>query len=343
MKSTQLGDSKLATNEKSDLKICLIGLKSDCIDEGFRSVFHHITNIVSTKFKKIVIQPTEIIIDWKSLEKLEKFKPHIVHYFTSPTIRSLFFLQSLQILTGFTTVSILSALQPKLSFPHLLRVIRPDLVLTCSSKSLYAFRKYGCESFFLPVGVSLKKFRPLGEESREKLRVRYGVQDKFAILHVGHIKKNRGVQHLAQLQQGNNQVIIVSSVSQPIERDVYDFLLKKKVRILREYFANIEEIYNLADCYVFPTTDPLGSIELPLSVLEAMACNLPVICTRYGGIPDLFREGQGLFFIDRSEELQDAIEVVKSGNISPRTREKVRPFDWQNIGLMLEKIYLKLI
>ena len=61
-----------------------------------------------------------------------------------------------------------------------------------------------------------------------------------------------------------------------------------------EYITHLEEIYALSDCYVFPTTDRRYCVEMPLSVLEAMSCNLPMLTTRFGALPGVFEEASGL-------------------------------------------------
>jgi len=57
------------------------------------------------------------------------------------------------------------------------------------------------------------------------------------------------------------------------------------------YIKKIEEIYQLSDCYIFPITFEGGGISILLSVLEAMACNLPVVTTKFGGLPAIFKGG----------------------------------------------------
>ena len=36
---------------------------------------------------------------------------------------------------------------------------------------------------------------------------------------------------------------------------------------------------------MFSTVDPKACIETPLSVLEALSCNIPVITTKFGSLP----------------------------------------------------------
>jgi glycosyltransferase involved in cell wall biosynthesis len=107
-------------------------------------------------------------------------------------------------------------------------------------------------------------------------------------------------------------------------------LARAGVKVWREYIANIEEIYQLSDCYLFQVSSKTAAIELPLSVLEAMACNLPVITTRYGALGDLFSEGDGFLFAQDPEEMLERISLVREG-ISCRTREMVEPYTWANV------------
>jgi len=113
--------------------------------------------------------------------------------------------------------------------------------------------------------------------------------------------------------------------------------------VWNKYFENIEEIYGIADCYAFPTTDETASIGIPLTVLEAMACNLPVITTKFGGLPRIFREGEGLFFLKNQPRLPEFLENINESRLVcrnwVRTRKKVLPYSWDKIAERFESIY----
>ena len=70
------------------------------------------------------------------------------------------------------------------------------------------------------------------------------------------------------------------------------------IRIMEGYIPCIEEIYQMSDVYFFPVKTMGHCIDIPLSCLEAAACNKPVITTEYGEMSE-FSETPGFYFIDR--------------------------------------------
>jgi len=190
---------------------------------------------------------------------------------------------------------------------------------------------FGCWVKLVPSGVDLERFHPITEERKLGLWSKYGVDaDKFAILHVGH--RNRNIQILKELQRDNNKVLVVGSTSTEQDEDLVDELRIAGVRVVTTYLQNIDEIYQLSDCYVFPVTSETASIEVPLSVLEAMACNLPVVTTRYGGLSTMFNgEGNELFFVEKLKDLSNKVEKVKKFNYS-ETRRMIEPYSWGEVA-----------
>jgi glycosyltransferase involved in cell wall biosynthesis len=145
------------------------------------------------------------------------------------------------------------------------------------------------------------------------------------------MNQGRNIKALEQIQNNGNQVLIAGSTffshDAPLIRD----LEAHGIRFLTGYLDQIEEVYQLADCYVFPTLSEKACISQPLSVLEAMACNLPVVSTRFGGVPDLFPDEKGgLLYVENTSELAAKVSQVRQSfrDISPRTREMVEAYSW---------------
>jgi glycosyltransferase involved in cell wall biosynthesis len=107
-------------------------------------------------------------------------------------------------------------------------------------------------------------------------------------------------------------------------------------RLAAEHPQCIEFLGHVAD----PCRDLLPSVDvfvlmtsndgLPMAIIEAMSCGIPVIATRIGGIPDTVMDGETGFLIDRtSQALVDAIgKILAEREILTRlSRNTLRRFD----------------
>ena len=88
--------------------------------------------------------------------------------------------------------------------------------------------------------------------------------------------------------------------------------------------------------------ESIRAIEIPLSVLEAMACNLPVITTKFGGLPDLFEDGNGFYFVDSVDEIAKHLKIIQDNDIQPDNEMKLEKLSWESIGIELNKLYNEL-
>jgi len=225
---------------------------------------------------------------------------------------------------------------------NLIPFLVPDLVLVQSPGLLKQLCRLGCRVDLIPSGVDLQMFHPVAKQRKLELMNKHGIDvDRFTILHVGHINRKRNIHILKELQRDSSQVIVVGSTSTEQDKDLADELRIAGMKVIRSYVENIEEIYQLSDCYIFPVTSNTASIEVPLSVLEAMACNLPVVTTRYGGLPTMFNgEDNGLFFLDKLKDLSNKVERVKQLN-HYETRRMVEPYSWREVAKRILELLQK--
>lgn len=334
------------------MNVCLIGNFSETLDEGMKVIaqclaqelvkYHHVLKVSMYKAFRFDV--------WR---KLSKFHPDILHYVSGPSPFSFMILWALQVSCRVQSHhpinAVMSATQPWLPFNSIsfLRKFKPNLLIVQSNRNEEYFRRMGFYVKYLPNGVDVKRFTPVKERQKEELRTKYGFGDnEFIILHVGPIRANRGLdvmKHVANVK--DCRVLIVGSTSSPAKKSVFLDLVKSGCIVWRKYIKSIPEIYQLADLYVFPVEDQFGSIDVPLSVLEAMACNLPVITTRFGGFPRMFSEEDGFFFVKSRHELPQAVGEVRSHILGRRvdTRTKVMPYSWDNISRILSRYYQDLL
>jgi glycosyltransferase involved in cell wall biosynthesis len=208
-------------------------------------------------------------------------------------------------------------------------LVQPDLVLVQSERTRGLLEGLGYRTTFSTPGVDTDRFRPVDGATGDALRRRYGIpSDSYAILHVGHLRRERNVQALSALQHGDgNQVIVVGSSSTRQERALVGELIQAGVHVIDEYISDIAQVYQMADCYVFPTRSEMSAIDVPLSVLEAMACDLCVVTTPFGGLPALFEGGPGFRYVEGAAEMPQAVAACKRVE-RPGTREMVAPYTW---------------
>jgi glycosyltransferase involved in cell wall biosynthesis len=100
------------------------------------------------------------------------------------------------------------------------------------------------------------------------------------------------------------------------------------------------------DCYgrTYAAPELMG-----LTLLEAMGCGTPAICSRVGGMPEFIRHGETGFIFDQIEELagylrllaEDPALVERMGRAARRSVEQ--EFDLRVVGAKLVAIYDDLI
>jgi glycosyltransferase involved in cell wall biosynthesis len=277
-------------------------------------------------------------LDLRLRTRIKEFRPDVILYIprgpAGPS--SLLFARVLKWYGGRADVVILapqtkglkSALSRKCA-----PLLKPDLILTTSGRDQQEFASLGCPAQFVPLGVDVERFTPATPSRKIELRRTHALSEgDFVVLHVGHIREGRNIGVLEHLQGQGTQVLIAGSTFFPAEAALAHQLEARGVRFLKQYFDHVEEMYQLADLYIFPTVSEEACIGQPLSVLEAMASNLPVVSTRFGGLPDLFpSEGGGLFYADGTSEIAAKTEYVRDNlsRIHPRTRELVEPYSWE--------------
>lgn len=327
------------------MRICLIGEYSGNLDEGMREVSSYFAEEL-TKQHQVITLDLRNAFTKTFWESIRNFNPEIIHYIHGPSVKSFILLKLISFYCR-DAKTVMSAMHPGFSFlsKRVIPMFKPDVILVQSIETEEKFKKLGCETEFMPCGVDVERFKPVTEKAKEELRGKYEIEkEKFVILHVGSIKEGRNVQLLEKLQKENNQVIVVGAVSTEINKNLTRQLKKSGCLVWTKYFKNVEEIYALSDCYVFPVPpmNKLNSIEMPLSVLEAMSCNLSVITTKFGVLPRVFEGEDGLFFVENKKNIFTALDEIKNG-VKVETREKVLPYSWDNVVKRLVGIYERLI
>lgn len=325
------------------------GAKKLAVALGTSLQHHHDVRVVSTEgpLKQPGVHwtpaPSRTFLGKALRSDLQKHKPEVLLYVSRRSATFASFLRA-RLLKAYYPDSqvVLFGLQTRRHPAWQQKIIRrilPDFVAVQSTENRDYLASLGCRTALVPSGVDLDRFAPVSDDRRKELRKAYGLDvDRPIVLHVGHLVTGRGISVLGDLaRRGTCQVVLVASGSSIQEQTLRDDLRAAGVVVLTEYVPRIEELYQLADCYLFPVTSTDNAIEAPLSVLEALACDLPVITTRFAGLPGMFgnESRPGFTFADSSDALIHETLKQCAAGARPPARELVERYSWESVALDL--------
>jgi glycosyltransferase involved in cell wall biosynthesis len=196
----------------------------------------------------------------------------------------------------------------------------PTLGAYASERLRSAHREVVRHSCVLPPAVDCARFHP-SDDAKAKIREELGIPTSAPmVLHVGHLRSSRGLEPLAALAaEGGVNVVVVASTATEADAEVETRLRTAGVLIKREFLPAIERWYQAADVYLFPVTDLQGSIEIPLTVLEAMACGCPVAAAPFGGLPSLFASSESFRFAPAAQLAATVEDMIGVDGLPNRT------------------------
>ena len=324
-----------------ELRVLLVGDTQGNDDEGMKRIARQLSAALQGECGIVA----DVVSVREATNKLDSVD--IVHYVAGPSYRSVLFAawckrRNRQIRT------ILTFTNPRwgLVADAAIRLFTPDSVLVQSNSWRQWAIRWGAPFRMIPVsGVDLDRFRSVSVERRNQLRREFDFPlDEMLVLHVGHLKSDRNLHVLLDVQsQPGLQVVVVGSTTTIHSKGLVRCLEQAGCRVFRTYQPKVEQLYQAVDCYVFPTEDTRAAIQIPLSVLEAMATNLPVITTPFGGLPYYFPRSLGLYYITPAQYPQ-LPEIIRSSSVTPsKTESLVLEFSWRSIAKRLHRMYLELM
>lgn len=253
---------------------------------------------------------------------INEFNPDSLIYlpFQSSTFASYL---RLKVLSGIIKKSSITfiALQPKPLKKwqqFLVKFIKPKMALTPSPTLKAHWDKLSINNKQVPLLTDLSVFKPIYKDNeKEALRIKYNLpKDAFIVSHMGHLNEGRNLKSLIPLQENGIQIVIAASSSTPDDAQgqasLKNEILETGIIILDRYLENIEELYQLSDVYIFPVVKKNSSIGMPLSVLEARACSIPVVTTDYGSLKDYMDDDFGGIVYSKPENFLNAINNIKN-------------------------------
>jgi starch synthase len=200
-------------------------------------------------------------------------------------------------------------------------------------------------------GIDLGKYRRTDDASALS---QYGIEKPY-VLFVGRISRQKGIMHLldaaATIRPGVKIVLIAGT---PDTKEVEEELGERVASLDNVIWINrmlprehVIQLYSHASVFACPSVyEPFGIINL-----EAMACEIPVVASAVGGIPEVVVDGETGFLVPPAnpDELASAINRILDSDELGRELGKAgrlrveRYFSWEAIAEQTRDMYLEML
>lgn len=222
-----------------------------------------------------------------------------------------------------------------------------DILITINKEDYYRGKRLGAKRVkYVPgVGIDIKKFEDICVDTRSK-RKEIGVpSDATMLLSIGElsVRKNQisVIDAMEKIKNDNLYYVICGrgELYTKLEDRAKIKGIKDRV-IFLGYREDIGEICKVADIFVFPSLQE----GLPVALMEAMACGLPVIASRIRGNRELIDEEKGgiLYTPKNCDEIVNSIKKMQHKDlkvIGEYNKNKIVSYGIQDINKEMGKIY----
>ena len=179
-----------------------------------------------------------------------------------------------------------------------------------------------CRIYYLPNAINLLNYVDVGRE-----RIESKSESPLHVLYLGYLGKAKGSFDLicaAKIILSQVNGVVFDLVGQELATGEMEQLNAQIMDAGLEQFIHIQaavtgaekiELFRSADIFVYPSYHE----GMPMAVIEAMACGLPIIATNVGGLPDLVFPGLNGLLVQagQPDQLADAIHQLV---INPQLR-----------------------
>jgi glycosyltransferase involved in cell wall biosynthesis len=208
----------------------------------------------------------------------------------------------------------------------------------------------------IPNGINLEEVRIKLSPSESRSRLGLPL-DKKIILFFGNIVPYKGphilLKAISMMKNQINDFIVVFAGRGPMKEELIKMSQKLDIEENIKFTGYIDDklkylYFKSADIFCLPSinnTESFGIVNL-----EAMACGVPIVSTRIGGIPDVVEDGKNGLLTNPNDEksLAEAlIFLMENEEIAKKMGEygekKVKNYSWEKIADKTEKVYQNLL
>lgn len=325
------------------------------LDAFTENIFYHevsFNNYPLFKFAPYEIALTSKIVDIVKAHDLSVLHAHyaIPHAAAAVTAKHILAREgiNLRIVTTLHGTDITLVGKDKSYEPVVSYSLHESDVITSVSKSLkkdaYENFSYDGEIEVIPNFIDFDRFN---KQPKDHFKKMIAPANEKIIVHTSNFRKVKRVPDVVEIykkiatQIPAKLLLIGDGPERPgVEAMCRECDVCKEVVFLGKQEA-VEEILSVADLFIIPSaTESFG-----LAALEAMACEVPVISTNSGGLPEVNIDGLTGFTSDIGDVekmANDALTILKDENLAQfkaQAKEHSLKYNLENILPLYEKLY----
>ena len=221
-----------------------------------------------------------------------------------------------------------------------------DFIFAVSkANSRKIIKRYKREIKVIPNGVDIDKFKP-SLKAKEKIKKQLNLEDKKVLLSVGRIVGWKGfqlvIETLTKLDDFYYILIGNGENLKELKTLAKDLNVDDRVIFLGSIDNQIlPQFFNIADIFIQPS---IGHEAFGITIVEALACGIPVVASRNGGIVDIVENSNCGYLFETNNKI-DMIEKINLCYDNRRKLSKQAPlhveqnFTWKScVNRILEEI-----
>jgi glycosyltransferase involved in cell wall biosynthesis len=175
----------------------------------------------------------------------------------------------------------------------------------------------------IPNSVDTSRFMPVGSAQKDLLRKKLNLPQNATIaIYTGRLVSYKGLPLLLkvwdEIRRKHENVLLILAGTGGLDIHNCEEVLREYVKVNRlenqavftGAVQNVPEYLQASDLFVFPSEND----AFPSSIVEAMACGLPVVSTPVGAIKTIITNGKMGLLIQpgNAEQLYQALDVILS-------------------------------
>ncbi len=298
---------------------------------------------------------TPILVTWAAMKLMLYEKFDIVHEFSSTPIilvRSLLFRFLFKTKSVFSLSVFNNTVLGSFYWFRLLNF--SDIYCIPSMEIIDILRNLGIESrkiFFVPPTFDTQLFKRIEEKksARNKLNI---PQDKKVVSFFGSLTKEKGISDLVEaidkLNSNLKKDLLVTIFAVWKGSNNHSFWVQKlrnagSVVKIKEGLVSIPQVISASDVIILPQRTGHGTTIPPISVLEVLASNAPLITTDIVGNREIVKGSDIVVQPERPDELTKAIEKTLWGKSKMKRSFDSRPFELKTVAQKYYGIYQVLV